>query len=163
VYFAVYRRLGGRRALAEDVTHDTFLRFIHYINLDTLQDEAHALAYLRQSARRLCWDRLRAEQKTISLESDEGRQARALWASDEEEHRTLQWDVEHLAEGLSASERDLLTGLIDGANLKEIAQRLNISYGAAAVRTHRLRHKLANEINSLQHKVINQSLPRYRG
>jgi RNA polymerase sigma factor (sigma-70 family) len=150
VYFAVYRRLSGRRALAEDVTQDAFLRFIRYANLDTLQDEAHALAYLRQSARHLCWDRLLAERKTISLESEEGRQAGALWASDEEEHRALRWDVDHLGERLSQAERDLLTALLDGASLQEIARSFNISYGAAAVRAHRLRKKLSKQIKYLQ-------------
>lgn len=150
VYFAVYRRLGGRRALAEDVTHDVFLRFIRYANLEALQDEGHALAYLRQSARHLCWDRLRAERRTVSLESEEGRHARARWTTDEDELRALRWDVERLAETLNASERELLTALIDGTDLREIALRFNISYGAAAVRAHRLRQKLSKEISALQ-------------
>jgi len=150
VYFAIYRRLRGRRALAEDVTHDAFLRFIRYANLDALEDEAHALAYLRQSARHLCWDRLRAERKTVSLESEEGRQARAQWATDEDELRALRWDVERLAETLSTPERELLTALIDGTDLREIARRLNISYGAAAVRSFRLRQKLGKEISALR-------------
>ena len=149
VYFAAYHRLRGRTALAEDITHDAFLRFIRYANLEAIEDEGHALAYLRQSARHLCWDRLSAERKTVSLESDEGKQALALWASDEDERQTLRWDVEKLSMALNASERELLTALIEGIELKEIAEKLNISYGAAVVRAHRLRRKISQSINHL--------------
>ncbi len=149
VYFAVYRRLRGNRALAEDVTHDAFLRFIRYANLNALDDEAHALAYLRQTARHLCWDRLRAERKLVSLESPEARDALESWGADEGERHTLRLDVERLGKELSPSDQELLAALIEGVDLKEIAGRLKITYGAAAVRMSRLRDKLVHKINSL--------------
>lgn len=147
VYFTVYRRLRGNRSLAEDVTHDAFLRFIRYANLSALDDEAHALAYLRQTARHLCWDRLRAERKVVSLESHEAQDALESWSADEGEGQTLRLDVERLAKDLSPSDQELLTALIEGVDLKEIAARRNISYGAAAVRVSRLRDKLLHKIN----------------
>jgi len=149
VYFAVYRRLRGDRALAEDVTHDAFLRFIRYANLDALDDEAHALAYLRQTARHLCWDRLRHERKVVSLESHEAQEALETWGADEGERNALRLDVERLGRDLSPSDQELLTALIEGIDLKQIAERLHISYGAAAARVSRLRDKLLHKINDL--------------
>jgi RNA polymerase sigma factor (sigma-70 family) len=149
VYFAAYRRLHGNRALAEDVTHDAFLRFIRYANLDALEDDDHALAYLRQTARHLCWDRLRHDKKLVSLESHEAQEALETWGADEGERSALRLDVERLGRDLSPSDQELLTALIEGIDLKQIAQRLDITYGAAAVRVSRLRDRLFHKINDL--------------
>jgi RNA polymerase sigma factor (sigma-70 family) len=145
VYFSVYHRLSGDRSMAQEVTHDAFVRFFRYANLDTIENERHALAYLRQTARHLCWDRLRVHRNTVSLESKEGRQALSFWTTNEEDQQGLRSDLEHLAKSLSTAERNLLAALLTGHDTQEIAQLLNISYGTAAARISRLRHKLVSK------------------
>ena len=146
VYFSVYHRLNGNRSMAEEVTHDAFVRFFRYANLDTIENERHALAYLRQSARCLCWDRLRAHRNTVSLESMEAHQALSFWTTSEEDQQDLRSDLEHLAKSLSTAERTLLAALIAGHDTREIAQLFNISYGTAAARISRLRHRLRDKL-----------------
>jgi len=69
--------------------------------------------------------------------------------ADSEEVDQLSWDIEHLAGSLSDEEQRLLRELITNTSLNEIAEALGITYGAAAVRIHRLRGKLHSAINGL--------------
>ena len=149
VYRTAYRLLHGEVALAEDVTQEAFLRFLQYGKLSTLESDDHLLAYLRQTTRHLCWDRLRQASRTVSLGSPEGVQALEQTVVDSEEVDQLSWDIEHLAGSLSDEEQRLLRELITNTSLNEIAEALGITYGAAAVRIHRLRGKLHSAINGL--------------
>jgi hypothetical protein len=70
-------------------------------------------------------------------------------SNNEEEIEDLTQDIGQLAGRLPPLERGLLRELIVGASLPENARKLDITYGAASVRVHRLRVRLRSIINDL--------------
>lgn len=149
VYRTAYGLLRGDVGAAEDVTQNAFMRFLQYADLDSLESDDHLLAYLRQTARHLCWDYRRSKAATISIDSTDIKDTLSAGPDSEEEMRNLAWDIEQLGKGLSVGERALLKELANETPIAEIAFKLNITYGAAAVRVHRLRENMRIKINDL--------------
>jgi RNA polymerase sigma factor (sigma-70 family) len=150
VYRSAYSRLHGDVGAAEDVTQNSFLRFLKYADLDALQSDEHLLAYLRQTARHLCWDYQRSKAATVSIESAEVKNILSAEPDSAEELRSLAQDIEQLGQGLTVQERALLSDLANETPMAEIAAKFGITYGAAAVRVHRLRERIRLIINDLQ-------------
>lgn len=148
VYRTAYSLMGGDVAAAEDMTQEAFLRFLQYADLNALESDEHLLAYLRQTVRHLCWDRQKSAVATTSIDTAEAQYALNK-SGDSEEVESLAWDIEQLSGTLPKVERQLLRELIIGSPLPDIARKLDITYGAAAVRVHRLRAKLHRIINGL--------------
>jgi RNA polymerase sigma factor (sigma-70 family) len=148
VYRTAYSLTGGNVAAAEDLTQEAFLRFLQYTDLNALDSDEHLLSYLRQTVRHLCWDRKKNAVVTTSVDTPEA-QFMLNRGADNEEVESLAWDIEQLSGTLPELERQLLRELITGSPLADIARKLNITYGAAAVRVHRLRAKLRHIINDL--------------
>jgi RNA polymerase sigma factor (sigma-70 family) len=148
VYYSVYRACRGERDLAEELTQEVFVRFFKYADLRRFENDDHALAYLRQVARhqlvtylrRLSSERLRA----ISLD-----EIGELVAPESSEDSSARTDLETLAAYLNPPDRLLLERLMAGDSVRMIADRLNLSYGAAAVRVHRLVRKMRSQFNNL--------------
>jgi RNA polymerase sigma factor (sigma-70 family) len=148
VYYSAYRACRGQRDLAADVTQDAFERFIRYADLERFETDAQALAYLRQTARRLVWDAL--VQAHVSEAIDALPDVADPWAADRAEELELEHDVALLAKGLEGADSQLLAQLVAGASVEQIARKMDLSYGAAAVRVHRLRQKLRIRFNELR-------------
>jgi RNA polymerase sigma factor (sigma-70 family) len=152
VYYSVYRACRGERDLAADLTQEAFVRFYKYATLKRFESDAHALAYLRQTARHLFVSSIRKsrpEQLAGSAERDALNNAPDPAAADALELLEMQHDIGVLAQRLNPNDRALLTRLLAGESMETIAQGLNLTYGAAAVRVHRLTDKMRNTLNWL--------------
>ncbi|MCI0561273.1 MAG: sigma-70 family RNA polymerase sigma factor [Nitrososphaera sp.] len=145
VYYTAYKLSGGNVAIAEDITQDTFLRFLDYGALSRIPDEAHATAYLRQTARRLLCDRRYGREITTSNPEE----ALEHESYDDEDRYHLLWDLEQLSPELTEADRQLLAWLIEEWTIEEIAAALKISYSAAGVRLHRLKRRLRQKFKGL--------------
>lgn len=145
VYYTAYKLSRGNVAIAEDITQDTFLRFLDYGDLSRIPDEAHATAYLRQTARRLLCDRRYGTEITTSNPEE----ALEYASYDDEDRYHILWDLEQLSPELTDADRQLLAWLIEEWTIEEIAAALNISYSAAGVRLHRLKKRLRQKFKDL--------------
>ena len=129
-------RSGAGRALAEDIAQETFLRFFQSDLIHKIQNES-AIPYARQIARNLLldWRRKQARWRPLDQEAENVPAPSVdLEPADEWRHR----DLEQLTPGLNARDRALLELRLAGLDIREIAQRLQITYSSAAVRVHRL-------------------------
>lgn len=149
VYYSVYRACRGERALAEDLTQDAFVRFLRYARLENFQNDAHALAYLRQIARNGLLGYLRRN-RIERFSSDALLEKMAGPAAEDPEGVEARADLETLSAGLDDADQALLNRLLVGDSVQVIAEKSHVSYGTAAVRVHRLLRKLRLNINSLQ-------------
>jgi RNA polymerase sigma factor (sigma-70 family) len=143
VYYSVYRASRGDRELAADLTQEAFFRFYRYADLTQFESDAHALAYLRQTARHLLISERAKSAPAVSSDPTILESIPDQRTAGQVELLELQHDLALLARQLNPEERQLLEAMIRGESLEVIAKRLNISYGAATTRVHRLRNKIS--------------------
>lgn len=147
VYYLLHRFCGGDTSLAEDLCQEAFLRFIKYNALSKVQDEASALAFLRTTARNVFYSHLESSRRarTVSIDDlseKEGLQVAARGQSVPSVQQDASLDVERFAMKLSPREREMLGMSLAGFSLSEMAAAQGIRYGTAAIRLHRLKHRL---------------------
>ena len=138
---ALYLKGVERRELP-DMSQEVFRRFLEASpwsrNWRTLPARPVVAAYLRRIAFSLLVDRARAAKRR-------GEEAPASQLDTLPAPATFE-DVGiplgSLLERLDADDRNLLRLLVDGVSLDAIAFELGVSYGAAAVRVHRLKARL---------------------
>jgi RNA polymerase sigma factor (sigma-70 family) len=145
VFYAAYRVCRGNRDIAADLTQAAFERLIRYANLGRFRSDVQLAAYLRQIVMRLAFDELRREASSESLESSDAEVLKNAWTVDDTDIRDTESDLRQLAEDLAEADRALLSRLLAGKSLSEIAEDAGISYNAAAVRVHRLKDKISNK------------------
>jgi RNA polymerase sigma-70 factor (ECF subfamily) len=146
---AVYGRVlrwAADAAEAEDLTQETLLRA--HSRIGSLEDPQAALAWLLRIADRVSIDRLR-KKDPLRLRADEDGNETLLFAdpaptvlqmAEQEEMSTCtQRYLDRLHPG---HQKVLWLADVEGRNLKEIAQVLGVSEGAAKIRLHRARKKL---------------------
>jgi RNA polymerase sigma-70 factor (ECF subfamily) len=139
---AVYRfalSLSGNRALAEDVTSETFIRV--WSARDRL-DLKTVIGYLMTIARRLYLEQLGRDRRQGTIDHDPEDEAPGPHAQAEgrSELDAVLADLQALAEPDRAA---LLMRAQDQMPYEEIAAALGISAGAAKVKVHRARRRLA--------------------
>lgn len=145
VFYAAYRVCRGNRDIAADLTQAAFERLIRYANLRRFRSDAQLSAYLRQIVMRLAFDELRREASTVPLDSNESDTFNDAWMADDTDIRDTEADLGLLIEDLGDADRALLSRLLAGRSLSQIADEEGISYAAAAVRVHRLKDKISNK------------------
>ena len=135
--------LRGQLQLAKDVTQDAFQRVMSYGRFEDLQDPEKFLAYFRAVCRNVARDalkRLAPELASgLSLEDFENLRPRDNVTATPEQILQAQQLREQLLNDLGPGDRNLLTMLMNGRSLDEIALGLGLSYQNAGVRVHRLR------------------------
>lgn len=143
-----FRESGARAAVAEDAAQETFLRLVRYAPFADLQDPADLRAYAGTVARRVTRDLLAREsrrpERSLGQDAAGGDvepPARgplgALLPEDALERAKAFLDEPQLA---------LFRLLLEGADVTRVAETLGLSYGAAAVRIHRLRAELRKSL-----------------
>ncbi len=135
--FALY--LTGNRADAEDIAADTFVRAwtaAAEIRVATVK------AYLLMIARNLYLERLRTARRTTDLDVDSPDSAAGpeRAAIERDEVRAVRSSLGRLPETDRAA---LLMRAVGGLSYEAIAAALGLSVGAARVRVHRARVRLA--------------------
>lgn len=149
VYYSLYRACRGERELAEDLTQEAFERFFKHARLESFQNDAHVLAYLRQTARNALLNYLRRNRLELFANRVSGEEAPVPDSESEVQELEVRSDLETLFAGLEGADRRLFNRLMAGDSVQTIAKRLNLSYGATAVRIHRLLRKIRLEVSNL--------------
>lgn len=143
VLATMYRLLHGQRELAQDASQEIFYRLLRYARFDNLRDPQRFFAYVATMCRNVAHDVLSETVASVQIEESVGDTATI---SPEERVRMIRLRDEIL-EGLDEKGRELAALLIDGYTLREIADRLGISYGNVGVRIHRLRLALRRQLS----------------
>ena len=138
-----FRESRGRAADAEDSAQETLLRLARYATFEELQDPAALRAYVGTIARRVVRDRLARERRR-----EEGRDGGAPGGPETVARAPLfpEHALERARSFLDPEELALFALLLEGADVGQVAARLEIRYGTAAVRIHRLRMKLRKSL-----------------
>lgn len=131
--------LSGDRAMAEDITSETFVRV--WTARDRL-DLTTVIGYLITIARRLYLEQLRGERgrQGLDYEWQDAKPGPHALAAGRAELDAVLADLQTLAEPDRAA---LLMRAQDQMSYEEIAAALGISAGAAKVKVHRARRKIA--------------------
>jgi RNA polymerase sigma-70 factor (ECF subfamily) len=144
VYALAFRATGGSPDLAREAAQEVFFRLVKYCPFARLTDADELRAYLAVVTRNVV-ARLRvapgAELQTGLLGSPEAELAEPVLTSHGEAVELRQLLARALGE-LQPEERRALALRLEGRSLQEVADRLGISAGNAAVRLHRIREKL---------------------
>ena len=141
VYYTLYRITGGDDERTADLTQGAIERFLRYRALDRVTTDADSIAYLVHTAQRMHVDLLRKSRaergahEAVHVAAHE-----QVLAAEDEASKVL--DLERLTNRLDEPDRRLIGWLLAGRSLGQIAQRLGISYSAAATRVHRVKARL---------------------
>jgi len=131
--------LSGNRTMAEDITSETFVRV--WSARDRV-DIATVIGYLMTIARHLYLEQLRSDRRSQSLDFDREDASPGPYtlAEGHAELEAVLADLQTLAEPDRAA---LLMRAHDQMAYEEIAAALKISVGAAKVKVHRARRRIA--------------------
>ncbi|MGC2267155.1 MAG: sigma-70 family RNA polymerase sigma factor [Candidatus Acidiferrales bacterium] len=141
VYAVAYRVLNGKGDLAKDATQVVFLRLFQYCEFAEFAEPEEFLGYVATVTRHAALDLVKTEGEYVTgLEL-------ALCdfipgGPTPRQQERAQNQLHDVLEELDSEDRTLVDLLMDGFTLEEIAARLGVSYGNAAVRIHRLRQNL---------------------
>lgn len=134
-------------ALAEDLLQETFIRI--HSKIDTLRDESKVQSWVFQVARNIISDHFRKNNlvavgevpETIDSEEEQ----------DEAMTETIR-DMVHFLNDLSDQDCQAICRVeLEGASIKEYAEKAGISYTAAKTRVARARHKLSDLLMNCCH------------
>jgi RNA polymerase sigma factor (sigma-70 family) len=143
VYYAAFRFVRGNTEAARDLASETFTRFLHYQAIERVASDQHAQSFLIKTCRNLAIDRgARPEEVTF----DELDELETVQPTEESLGAALALDK--MVQVLNPEERQLVEWIRAGLNIAEAAKKLGISYTAAGVRVHRIRHKLRETFGS---------------
>lgn len=152
VFAAVYRRLRGDGALAEDASQEVFIRLVRACPFERLRDPEAFRRYLwrvadnvaRTYARQVV-GRHAAEVLTSEAEASGMDVQRFSRTGEELDAQDL---MRRVVGDLTPSDRELLRLVLEGHSLSELAEARGLTYGNAAVQLHRLRQRLRNSLFS---------------
>jgi len=128
----------------EDVTNDIFVKVLERSewlrDWSRLPDYRTLLSYFRRVGQNLLIDRYRRNRNFKRTDAVDLDLFVGEWIHD------LDVPLRHVLADLNDDERQLVRMLIDGVPLPAIAFDLQITYGAAGVRVHRLRKKIETSL-----------------
>lgn len=150
-YAIAYRSLGGDAESAKDATQDAFVRLARSVAVHHLENTAQLRRYFAVVVRHSAADWFRREHRRAHLARevdlaiahfvpDASPAADDLIESDEV--------LSMVRRELSSQDATLLTRVIDGDSLDEIATDLKVNHGALRVRLHRLRRRIRKAMES---------------
>lgn len=140
LFYEAFRCTFGNRAAAEDLCQDAILNFVVSGALARIDSDEAALAYLRRSVANGLVDLSRRAAR-------ESRESLPEQSTDVDTEELLDASSRYrkVIETLTPQDRALLSLLLSGASLSDIAASLGISYSNAGVRVHRIR-KTINDL-----------------
>lgn len=143
---SVLRLSGNDPETSKDVAQEAFLRFAKYRSFERVENDEHALAFLRQIARRTYFDKNGSMNFLSATEvqsgvSDMDAQVSDHWREEEASRDRIR-DLEILAKRLTPDEQRQLGMLFDGEPLADIAKAFGLSYSSLVRRIAFLKHKL---------------------
>ena len=142
VFAVAYSRSRGARELAEDIAQDVFVRLLRAKPFDRIPGSAALRSFLyvmTENTAKSQMARLQSRRESPLLESVEAPVEGSV---------ETQWDIERATQALAPIDQKILSLVVSGMRLKEVASATGLSYSNAAVRLHRLRkllHRLLEE------------------
>jgi RNA polymerase sigma factor (sigma-70 family) len=133
-----------------EVTQEALIRVTEAVESKQIMDAAHLRSFAVVAARRIAVDCVRRE----TLRSNTGKQ---MFATNAVEGYTINGEdaviakevMARLLVSLTKPNQELLELFISGLGIDDIAQKLGISYGAAAVRLHRLKAQIQSSFEGV--------------
>jgi RNA polymerase sigma factor (sigma-70 family) len=168
-YAIAFRTLSGDHAATEDICQNTFLRALHYMNFEKLDNPDDLIRYFSTMVHNSAIDFLKSRKEITSTtlgtanDIDFQDEAGVTNVSDAQQARMRGDDfpalkqmeareqLKDLARQLTDRENQLLKLVGLGYSIEEVAAALGVSYVAAGTRIHRLRrrlHKLLTDKNN---------------
>lgn len=147
---AAKRVLRDQDELADDVAQEAYLRIFRYCKFEDLPDVDAFLRYLKTVSGNAARDMLKGlatESVAESAESSELEETRVFQETPEDTFIAQEILNEFLNQ-LDQGDREMLRLSMDGYDLAEIADRLDLSYSNAGVRLHRSRERLRNYLKT---------------
>ena len=136
VFAVAYSRSRGARELAEDIAQDVFLRLFRTKPFDRIPGSAALRSFLYVMTANAAKSQL-----TRIMSRRESPLPEAFEAAVEGSVET-RWDIERAAQALAPIDQKILSLVVSGMRLKEVASATGLSYPNVAVRLHRLRKLL---------------------
>jgi RNA polymerase sigma-70 factor (ECF subfamily) len=147
LYAFVARRVGGERAVAEDVVQETWLRAVAAWRRGGAPREP--IAWLKTTARRLVANHFRARRARPSVSLDEADGSQAATTSHAPESRDAATLLQRGLARLRDGEAALIEAFhLDGRSTRELAHELQTTERAVEGRLHRARHKLRGALEA---------------
>jgi RNA polymerase sigma factor (sigma-70 family) len=139
--------------LAEEASQEVFIRLARYCPFERFVAASEFRAYVRAVSSNVSTDVVRQTYKESQTVSTLGATVALLAESRlatiyRVEMPSTEDTIDDLKEHLGARDRELLSLLLEGRSVAEIAQRHGLSYGAIGVRLHRMRVKLRKLVKS---------------
>jgi len=141
VISTILRTMGGYSPGLEDVAQDVFLRLVKFCDFSAFPSSAAFLGYLHAICRNAARDFVRINRPNAPEIAEVDLPAPAANQGSVDSRLTL----EHAFKDMTEEEAKLANYLLEGYTLKEIADRTKETYGALAVRFHRLRLRLRTQ------------------
>ena len=136
VFAVAYSRTRGARELAEDIAQDVFLRLLRAKPFDRIPGSAALRSFLYVTT-----ENAAKSQMARLLSRRESPLPASLEVPVEGSVET-QWDIERATQALAPIDQKILSKVVSGMSLKEVASATGLSYSNVAVRLHRLRKLL---------------------
>jgi RNA polymerase sigma factor (sigma-70 family) len=137
----VYRHVGARRDRAEDVAQEVFMKLVKFCDFGAFPNAPAFLGYLNAIARNAARDSFRRLLDEEGAE-DISRAENVPTREPEQNRAEANLLLGKIFADLDLEEREMVKYLLEGYTLKEISQFMHQTYGALAVRFHRLRTRL---------------------
>lgn len=144
VFANAFRMLRGDRQLAEDASQDVFIRLLRYCNFENLREPEAFKHYAYIVCRNVTRDYLRRLFHSSKQTNTMWDETQTEGAPREPNQAILSLQAAEMFELLEERDRLLLKMVVDGFDLREVSEKLGITYGNAAVRLHRIRNRLRN-------------------
>jgi RNA polymerase sigma-70 factor (ECF subfamily) len=150
--FSYLLRLSGDRALAQDLTSETFYKAI--LAIDSFRGDASVKTWLLRIARNLYLRHAKREQRNTSLETMQAEGVSFITPQPGPEAEVIQKERDQAIQKalLRLSENDrtiLLLTSQENMAYREIGEVLEISVSAVKVRIHRARQRFAIALNEI--------------
>ncbi len=136
VFAVAYRRSRGAREIAEDIAQDVFIRLHRTKPFARIPGPAALRSFLYVMARNTADSHL-----AHLLSRRESPLTESLQVPVEDSVET-RWDIERASQALAPIDQKILSLVVSGMTLKEVASATGLTYSNAAVRLHRLRKLL---------------------
>ena len=142
VFAVAYSRCRGARELAEDITQDVFLRLFRARPFNRIPGPAALRSFLYATTENTAKShvaRLLSRRESPLSESVEAPVAKSV---------DTRRDIARATRALAPLDQKILSLLVSGMTLKEVANATGLSYSNAAVRLHRLRKMLRRRLEA---------------
>ena len=138
VYYILYRRTHGNKDISEECVQGAIERFLKYQGLQKVTSDKESVAFITRIALNL-WTERRLLDANFTSTADEPKTAPGYQSGID-----ARLDLYRLSSQLPKVDQALIWQLNQGQTVSEIAKSLGISYTAAGVRIHRIKHQLKN-------------------